>query len=99
MTPIHNSPGARPRDDSHGNSRSPRSPNRYRPTRVCKVAANSVPLGELLSANGEWIWAAYSGDELVAVGPTAPEVRDKVSCGDACAASTGIQRTEGEAKN
>jgi hypothetical protein len=44
---------------------------------VRKVPANSVPYGESISINGKYVWAAYAGDELIAVAATSSEARAK----------------------
>jgi hypothetical protein len=62
----------------HGSYRNTaRGPDRYRPTRIAKVPANSVPYGSSISRNGNTVWAAYDGEVIVAVGATATEVRAK----------------------
>ena len=79
-------------DNSHSNNRNPhRSPSRRQQADVRKVAADSVPYGESISRNGRTVWAAYDLDELVAVGATRDEARQKyIGC-------QGRQRVE--AKN
>jgi hypothetical protein len=54
-----------------------RSPDRFRPTRVCKIPADSTPIAQLISVNGCTVWGAFHNDELIAVAVTAPEVRAK----------------------
>ncbi len=44
---------------------------------VRKVPADSVPYGSDISVNGRTVWAAYNGDRLIAVAPTAEEARRK----------------------
>jgi hypothetical protein len=48
----------------------------YIPT-LKKVPADSVPYGEQITRRGGHVWAAYSGEQLVAVGATAKEARAK----------------------
>jgi hypothetical protein len=49
---------------------------RPQPT-VRKVPADSVPYGSSISTHGNYVWAAYEGEELIAIGPTAAEARGK----------------------
>ena len=51
-------------------------PDPHPPT-IRKVPSDSVPYGESISLNGKHVWAAYDGDTLVAVAPTAGEARLK----------------------
>lgn len=44
---------------------------------VKKVPASSVRYGEDISTTGKWVYCAYDGDELVAVGATAGEARQR----------------------
>jgi streptogramin lyase len=44
---------------------------------VRKVPADSVPYGSSISTHGNYVWAAYEGDELIAIAPTAAEARGK----------------------
>lgn len=44
---------------------------------VRKVPATSVPYGDCISTNGTHVWAAYDGERLVCVAPTAKEARRK----------------------
>jgi hypothetical protein len=61
----------------HGANRNPaRSPDKFRPSRVCRIPANSTPLAELISV-GDTLWGAFHNDELIAVAVTAPEARAK----------------------
>lgn len=76
MIKTHNASRA-PKEDTHGNKTWPHKPDPHPPTSVRKVPADSVPLGQLLSANGRWVWAAWNGEELIAVAATATEVRAK----------------------
>ena len=46
----------------------------YEPT-IRKVDAASVPYGENICRRGRSVWAAYSGNKLVAVGATKAEAR------------------------
>jgi hypothetical protein len=64
--------------DRHGNKVWPHRPDPNPPT-ILKVPADSVPFGESISNNGRTVWAAYEGDELIAVAPTSAEVRAKFS--------------------
>lgn len=48
----------------------------HKPT-VKKVPADSVPYGTDICTRGNSVWAAYSGEELIAVGATAKEARAK----------------------
>jgi len=49
---------------------------RVQPT-VRKVSADSVPYGPNISTQGNYVWCAYEGDEVVAIAPTAAEARGK----------------------
>ncbi|MCU1301515.1 MAG: hypothetical protein JWQ87_1799 [Candidatus Sulfotelmatobacter sp.] len=42
-----------------------------------KVSADSVPHGTSISRSGKYVWAAFHGERLVAVGATADEARHK----------------------
>jgi hypothetical protein len=44
---------------------------------VRKVAADSVPFGEQITRNGQTVFAAYFGTELIAVAASSAEVRIK----------------------
>jgi len=42
-----------------------------------KVPADSVPYGFEISRYGKYVWAAYSGDRLVCLGPTKNEAAQR----------------------
>lgn len=42
---------------------------------IRKVPADSVPFGEDICQRGNSVWAAYDGERLVCVAPTAKEAR------------------------
>jgi hypothetical protein len=48
----------------------------YTPT-LKKVPAESVPYGDIICTCGTSVWAAYSGNTLVAVGATKKEAQQK----------------------
>jgi len=63
------------RRTSGSNKRFPDRPEQ--PIDVRKVLAASVPYGESISTKGRYVWAAYLGDERIAIAPTAVEARVK----------------------
>jgi hypothetical protein len=69
------------KEHGHGNQTSagPRRPDseRWPELTVKKVAASSVPFGESISRNGKTVWASYHDDQLIAVGASHDEARDK----------------------
>jgi hypothetical protein len=81
MTKIHDlGAGSRTRDDSHGNAASwPHRPDseRWPELSIRKVAASSVPYGESISRNGRRCWAAFHNEQLIAVGATRDEARNR----------------------
>lgn len=44
---------------------------------IRKVPADSVFLGDAISAGGKYVWAAYSDGQLICVGATSKEARAK----------------------
>jgi predicted negative regulator of RcsB-dependent stress response len=65
-------------EHGHGNAsrNKPRRPD-PRPPTLRKVDASSVMFGESISTNGKTLWAAYDGEQLVAVGASSDEARRK----------------------
>jgi len=63
-------------EHDHGNRIFPHRPD-PRPPTLSKVAVGSVPYGESISHNGRTVVAAYEGERLVCVAPTAEEARRK----------------------
>jgi len=87
MTKVHDLSTPRPRsygdgpNGSHGINRKDRhipDSERFPAMSVRKVAGSSVPpYGECVSKNGRTCWAAYHHDQLIAVGATRDEARNK----------------------
>jgi len=44
---------------------------------IRKLAAGSVPYGDSISIRGNYVWGAFDGDKLVAIGATVDEAKRK----------------------
>lgn len=79
--PEHIPEGGLPtrKEHGHGNRWHIKSESRRPQTMptVRKVPADSVPYGTDICTRGNSVWAAYDGDVVVAVAPTADEARKK----------------------
>jgi len=66
----------------------------WKPT-LKHVPAASVPYGEQITRRGDKVWAAYSDDELIAIGATAKEARAKYARARQGNLRASYLRTEG----
>ena len=44
---------------------------------IRKLAADTVPYGDAITTRGNYVWGAFDGDELVAIGATVDEAKRK----------------------